>query len=151
MPLEDIGYLGFWAIFEDHTLIAEHVEMAGGPGDANSIQMHLFFAWMAWIARGVGESIAEIARLADTDVVAALENAHELVDELAVGAVGRTLADSIEFEDLADLAFWALTWVEATLDDDELRTYLGLEGQLAFNESELERAIQIVDLLGNEA
>ena len=150
VPMEDIGYLGFWAIFEDHSSIAEHIEITGRAGDAGSIQMYVFFGWLVRLVKESGALIAEIARLADADVVAALEEAHELIDEIAVSAVGRAVADSIALEDLADLAFWVLVWIKATLGNEELRAYLGLDRPLAFDENELERTIQVVDLLGSE-
>lgn len=149
VPLEETGYLGFWALFEDHGLIAERVEATGNAGDASTIQMFVFFAWLAHLMKTAGASIAETAHLADIDVVAALEEAQELVDEFACAAAGRTLTDSTDFEDLADLAFCISLWIIGALVDEELSEYLGL-GDLAFGLDEINKIARLFDVLGSE-
>ena len=150
VPLEEVGYLGFWAIFEDHGLIAERVETTGNAGDASTIQMLVFFAWIAHLMKSTGASIAETARLADADVIAALEDAQELVDEFAVAMIGRSTADANAFEDLADLAFCVSLWMIGILADEELRGYLGLDDDLAFELEDIEKVARLFDVLGSE-
>lgn len=150
-PMEDLGYLGFWAVFEDHGLIAERIEAAGHAGDAGFVQMHVFFVWMVHLMENLGGSIAEVARLADEDVVAALDDAHELVDEIAYEMIGRETADSIEIEDRADLSFCVADWIAGILADEELSSYLNLEEGLAFGFHDVEKITQLFDVLGSES
>lgn len=150
VPMEDIGYLGFWAIFEDHGLIAEQVETIGHTGDAGFVQMHVFFVWMTHLMKSMDESIAEVARLADKDIIAALEEATELIDELAYEMIGRDMADSIDIEDLADLAFCIADWIAGILADEELSSYLNLEENLAFELDDVKKAARLFDVMGSE-
>lgn len=149
VPLEKIGYLGFWAIFEDHGLIAERVEATGNAGDAGTLQMFIFFAWLAHLMKHAGASIAETSLLADTDVIAALEDAQELIDEFAIAMIGRSTMDDAELEDLADLAFCVSMWMIGILADEELRGYLGLN-DMAFELEDIEKVARLFDVLGSE-
>lgn len=149
VPLEDVGYLGFWAIFEDHGLVAERIEAGGNAGDAGMIQMLAFFNWLTKLMKHANASIVEIARLADADVIAALEEVQELIDEFACAAVGRTLTDASDLEDLADLAFCVSIWMISTLADEELCNYLGLS-DLAFTLEDIDKITRLFDVLGSE-
>ena len=79
VPAEEIGYLGFWAIFEDQSLVAEYVETIGGAGDAATLQMLAFFVMLARFMRTNDALICEIAQLAESDVVAAIDLAYDLI------------------------------------------------------------------------
>lgn len=149
IPMEDIGYLGFWALFEDHGLIPESIEAMGAAGDAGFVQMYVFFAWMVRLIKNLGSSIADVAQLANKDIVAALEDGYELIDELACEMVGREVADAADIEDLADLAFCVAHWMASILADKELRAYLNLAANLAFELDDIEMVARLFDVLGN--
>jgi DNA-binding transcriptional MerR regulator len=149
MPLEEVGYLGFWATFEDHGLIAERIEASGNAGDAGMVQMLVFFTWMAELMKHASASIVEVARLADSDVIAALEEVQELIDEFACAAIGRALTDASGLEDLVDLAFCVSAWMINILTDEELCNYLGLS-DLAFALDDIDKIARLLDVIGSE-
>ncbi len=151
VPAASIGYLGFWAIFEDHALIPAHVEEVGEEGDASSIQMYAFYVWIRDLMQESGDALAEVARLSDGDIVAALEEARELAREITAALIGPDAAASVCDEECADLAYITLCFMERTLEDDMLPRYLGLEGVLAFDLDDLWKALRTLSVLGSDS
>ena len=149
-PMDDAGYLGFWAIFEDHSLVAEHLEETMDAGDAGFLQMHVFFAWLVRLIEGVGPLFARVAEAAESDVVVALEEAKALVGEIGARLLGSQVARSLDARDAADAAFCVLVWCDNLREDAELCDWLEVEGAPALDEAVLARAMAMVDVLGGE-
>lgn len=150
VPIDRIGYLGFWAVFEDHSLIPEYIETIGHTGDAGIVQMCTFFVFITRFAKANSSLIADIAALAASDIVAAMEKAHELITAVAFAMLGTEEAP-IPDTVLADLAYYALAYIAALLEDCELSGYLGLSDGLPLDGDSLEKALQVVDIMGSEA
>lgn len=145
-PIDEIGFLGFWAIFEDHGLIAERVEEVGDAGDAGFLQMDAFYVSMKRMTDQAGPLIAEISQLANEDVVVALEKTGALVGVIAGEMLGTQAPTSFEHEALTDLAFAITTYLCDILQDEELRAYLELEGDLAFGLDDALNTLRALEL-----
>ena len=104
-PAEELGYLGFWAIFEDHSLVAEYVETIGRAGDAATLQMLAFFVMLARFMKANDVLICEIAQLADSDVVAAIDLAYDLIAAAGIAWLGTKGAREVPSDALAALCF----------------------------------------------
>lgn len=148
--VKDTGYLGFWAIFEDHGLVPEYIEAVGHPGDAGFIQMLTFFAVLLHLAEDNDALIIDIAELADTDIVAAIERAHELVSEVSLIMLGDDDAASMAPSRLVDVAYFVLLCLERVLTDDELAERLGLAEDVSFDEYIIDKALQVMAIMGDE-
>lgn len=148
-PAEEIGYLGFWAIFEDQSLVAEYVETIGGAGDAATLQMLAFFVMLERFMRANDALICEVAQLADSDIVAAIDLAYDLIAAAGVGWLGTKGAREVPGDALATLCFSLLVFADRTLEDEWLRAYLGLEG-LADDGEAIEGALRVIDVMCEE-
>ncbi len=84
---DDMGYLGFWAVFEDGSIVASEVEAIGGEAACGNLQMFVFFVWLKDLMVQVEESVAKTAALVDTDVAEALDK-FELVCARVLIALG---------------------------------------------------------------
>ena len=160
-PAEELGYLGFWAVFEDQGLIVEYVETLGGAGDAATVQMLAFFVMLVRFMRTNDALIYEVARLADGDVVAAVERARELIaaaGALWLGSAHVARMTSSEASDdagvpeevLAELCYSLLVFVEGVLEDEWLRAYLGVDRGISSTVSTIESALRVIDVLCGE-
>ncbi len=150
VPIEEVGYLGFWAIFEDHSLICGYIEAIGEAGDASTVQMCTFFAMLVRLVRETEALIAEISHLADNDIVAAIDEAHDLVEACAFTMIGAEGIASLSEEKLADLAFCVLVYLARIINNDELAAYLGVADELSIDMEDLEKALRVVDVMGSE-
>lgn len=118
--VDDGGYLGFWAIFEDDSVVVEEVERVGGETTSSSLQMHAYYVWMKRLMIDAGEVIRYVARSADDDVVLALDRASALVE-----LVNRRMAGG---GDSLELAGYTIGCMMEILEDKDLMGFLGLEG-----------------------
>ena len=149
-PAEELGYLGFWAIFEDHSLVAEHAETLGGEGDAATVQMLAFFVMLARFTKANDALICEIAQLADSDVVAAIDLAYDLIAAAGVGWLGTKGAREVPGDTLAVLCFSLLVFADRALEDEWLRAYLGLEGTISYDSEALASTLRVIDVMCGE-
>ena len=149
-PAEELGYLGFWAIFEDHSLVAEYVETIGGAGDAATLQMLAFFVMLARFMRTNNAPICEIAQLADSDVVAAIDLAYDLIAAAGISWLGTKGAREVPDDALAALCFSLLVFTDRTLEDERLRAYLGLEGAISCDSEALASTLRVIDVMCGE-
>lgn len=147
LPVAELGYLGFWAVFEDQGLVAEYVEEIGGAGDAATLQMLAFFVLMARFARANDLLIVEVAQLAESDVVAAMERADELTGVAGVALLGTEKGKAAPRAVLADLGFSLLRFLAGILESDFLRAYLGLDEGLVAGIGEIEGALRVIDVM----
>lgn len=154
VPVDELGYLGFWAVFEDQGLIAEYVEAIGDAGDAATLQMLAFFVTLVRFVRTNDALICEIARLADSDVVAAVERARELIAAARVvllGAPGASANEELADEIQAALCYSLLVFVKRVFEDEWLCTYLGVGQEISSDIDTIERVLRVVDVLCDEA
>lgn len=149
-PAEDLGYLGFWAIFEDHSLVAEYVETIGGAGDAATLQMLVFFVMLARFMRANDSLICEIAQLADSDVVAAIDLAYDLIAAAGIVWLGTKGARETPGDALAALCFSLLVFADRALEDEWLRAYLGLEGTISCDGEVFASTLRVIDVMCGE-
>lgn len=154
VPAEELGYLGFWAVFEDQGLIAEYVESICRAGDAVTLQMLAFFVTLVRFVRSNDMLICEIARLADSDVVAAVERARELIEAARVALLGVPEAsadEEISSEILAALCYSLLVFIARVFEDKWLCSYLGVDQEISSDIGTIERVLRVVDVLCGEA
>lgn len=147
-PISESGYLGFWAIFEDDSLIPAVVEEVAGEAASGDLQMSAFYVWMKRLAIEVGPRIATVARHAQEDVVLAADEAASVAHEICVrmGVVPEEAADVEQAADdegmpLAsehiELASSVLDYIAGILEDEELRAYLDPKGAIELDGSDL--------------
>lgn len=149
-PAEELGYLGFWAIFEDHSLVAEYVETIGRAGDAATLQMLAFFVMLARFMKANDVLICEIAQLADSDVVAAIDLAYDLIAAAGIAWLGTKGAREVPSDALAALCFSLLVFADRALEDEWLRAYLGLEGTISCDSETLASTLRVIDVMCSE-
>lgn len=149
-PAEELGYLGFWAIFEDHSLVAEYVETIGRAGDAATLQMLAFFVMLARFMKANDVLICEIAQLADSDVVAAIDLAYDLIAAAGIAWLGTKGAREVPSDALAALCFSLLVFADRALEDEWLRAYLGLEGAISCDSEALASTLRVIDVMYSE-
>lgn len=149
-PAEELGYLGFWAIFEDHSLVAEYVETIGRAGDAATLQMLAFFVMLARFMKANDVLICEIAQLADSDVVAAIDLAYDLIAAAGIAWLGTKGAREVPSDALAALCFSLLVFADRALEDEWLRAYLGLEGTISCDSETLASTLRVIDVMCGE-
>lgn len=150
VPAEELGYLGFWAIFEDQSLVAEYVETIGGAGDAATLQMLVFFVMLTRFIRANDTLICEIAQLADSDVVAAIDLAYDLIAASGIIWLGTKGARETPGDALAALCFSLLVFTDRALEDEWLRAYLGLERTISCDGEALASTLRVVDVMCGE-
>lgn len=149
-PAEELGYLGFWAIFEDHSLVAEYVETIGRAGDAATLQMLAFFVMLARFMKANDVLICEIAQLADSDVVAAIDLAYDLIAAAGIAWLGTKGTREVPSDALAALCFSLLVFADRALEDEWLRAYLGLEGAISCDGEALASTLRVIDVMCGE-
>lgn len=147
---EELGYLGFWAIFEDHSLVAEYVETLGGEGDAATVQMLAFFVMLVRFLRVNDALVCEIAQLADSDVVAAIDLAYDLIAAAGIVWLGTKGAREVPGDALAALCFSLLVFADRALEDEWLRAYLRLEGAISCDGEALASTLRVIDVMCGE-
>ncbi len=144
-PLEGLGYLGFWAIFEDDQLLPAIAEAIGEESTSSTLQMSAFYVYMKRLALKIQQTIKVIAKEADVDVVAAREEASLLVHEILEAMLGDA---SIPFtEDMQDLCILILGYLDGMLEDEELMAYLDPRGCISLDRDLLAKASSILELL----
>lgn len=139
--VEDGGYLGFWAIFEDDSVVVSEVERVGGVTASSSLQMHAYYAWMRHLMIDSGDLVRAVAESAAEDVVLAMEEAAGLI-----GFVNLRMADGGDSVELAEHTIGCMMEI---LADADLMDFLGLEGELAFGVADLEKVVEVMALLGD--
>lgn len=75
--LDHAGFMEFWALFEDNSIIFYALEELGDESTAGYIQMHAFFVWMKRLMTDGADLVRSIGEYAESDVVCALERLEE--------------------------------------------------------------------------
>ncbi len=144
-PMEDLGYLGFWAIFEDDELLPALAEEIGEELTSAALQMSAFYVSMKRLMLEVQERIGSIAKAADEDVVAAREEAPALVSAILKAMVGKE-GEAVTKEAQV-LCCSVLGYMEGVLTDEELKAYLDPRGDITLDASSLAKASDVLGLL----
>lgn len=150
-PMRHMGYLGFWAVFEDDVLLPSIVEAAGGELAPGSLQMALFYVCMKRLMVEQGGRIEEVADALDDDVVLAMELATGLaraiseemgVSSCAIGEVGEAGEAAI-----VELCAAVLSYMEKILQDAELMAYIDYRGEISLRPQAAGKARRAFGLL----
>ena len=140
------GYLQFWAIFEDDSVIASEVEEVGGEVAAASLQMSAFYACMKSLILESQGLIEETAQLSDTDVVASLGKLREL--SLLIGKrMGVEFDSKLQGGDEAELTSSVLSYMAGIIGDDELKDYIDPKGLIDISSKDIEQAQRLFDAI----
>lgn len=145
-PLDALGYLGFWAAFEDHALIPERIERAGGQGSPGFLAMSVFFTRLKLMMEALSDVVCEVARVSETDVVLAIERAEHLVDVICLHMAPWAKDAGSSFA--REVAGMALEYMEAVLDDTGLRLHLGFDESMGLSSDDVRAALRVVRLMG---
>ncbi len=137
----DGGYLGFWAIFEDDSVVVREVERVGGETASSSLQMHAFYVWMKRLMIESSDLISGVAKNANSDVVVAIDEAMKLSAGINHRMVGE--ADGSPY-----LIDYVIECMANILDDSDLMEFLELEDTIAFDMADLEKVEEVMMLLG---
>ena len=147
LPLEESGYLGFWAIFEDHALVPEYIETIGEAGDAGFIEMYAFFVLLKRYLCEQQIILADIAQLAKQDIVLALEEAYDLVAITSTLLFGTQGAQGLSDETLIETTTLFLFYAMGVLEDQKLTAYLRIPEDVRIPEAEETSQLTTKDIL----
>lgn len=148
LPFEDIGYLGFWAIFEDHSLVAEYIETIGKPGDASTIQMYAFFVIMKRLMFDLDPNMREIAKLAQEDIIEALDKISSIEAPCIVYLLGTPWEMDIDLGDVSALSYIMLSFIENILENEDLSSYLDVSDSLSYSLEDIDTVMRVLELMG---
>lgn len=112
--------------------------------------MLAFFVMLARFMRTNNAPICEIAQLADSDVVAAIDLAYDLIAAAGISWLGTKGAREVPDDALAALCFSLLVFADRTLEDERLRAYLGLEGAISCDSEALASTLRVIDVMCGE-
>ena len=152
-PLSEAGYLGFWAAFEEDSVIVEAVEELGGEPAAAFLQTSFFFLWAKRLMIECDDAIARLVDSADSDSVIAIDEARGLARLVAMRAgvavrkASSLAANGASDADVNHTALRILDYMRNILEDEELMRYLDYDGRIAMGPSDIERAKDVVGLL----
>lgn len=134
-PMSECGYLGFWALFEDDSIIAAEVEEVGGTITSGALQMSAFFVWMKRLMLETSALMESIAEHADSDVVLSVSEAQKLFDVIGerMGAPG--------------VAVSILEYMQRILSDAELMEYLDPQNRIRIVPEVVSRVAEIMKLV----
>lgn len=142
-PMDEIGYLGFWAIFEDDGLLPLMVEEAGEEMTSGSLQMAAFYVYMKRMMAHTQNLIKQIASESKSDIVLAMTHAEELLQmfaqEMGVHDVGEP--------EMCEIAQSILGYMANILADEELRKYIDYAGEIDLYEETVEKAKTVAMLM----
>lgn len=151
-PLNEAGYLGFWAVFEDDSIIVTEAERVGGKGMGGHLQMLAFYLWMKRLMIVVAEPVTRISHHADKDAVIAVESARQVVhlicEQMGVaisepnGKDAKGLSNKVR-----ELSLATLSYMSEILLNDELRDYIDYASEVSLIPKDITRAEEIISLL----
>ncbi len=154
VPISESGYLGFWAIFEDDSLISAVVEEIGGEAASGDLQMSAFYVWMKRLALELGPKISEVAKHAQGDIILAADEATSLVFDICE-RMGVSSEEDSRVGDMAikvemvELASSVIDYLAGIVEDEELRKYLDPKGAIRLNGNELAGTRAVLSLMGS--
>lgn len=144
-PLEGLGYLGFWAIFEDDGLLPAIAEAIGEESTSSTLQMSAFYVYMKRLMLNTQDAIKMISTEANVDVIAARERASRLASDILEAMLGD--ANLSLTEDAKDLCQSILGYMDGIVADEELVSYLDPQNSISIDHSSLAKASSVFELL----
>ena len=150
-PLSEIGYLGFWAIFEDDSLLPAMVERIGGETAPASLQMTCFFVSMKRLMMQTCDIISAIAASCEADVLLAMELAKRLEQAIVREMFGANADTTPTCEATRATAEEVLSYMDAILADEELRVYLDPNRRIRLTREDVEVTQRVMALLGESS
>lgn len=166
----NIGYLEFWAVFEDDSIVVSEVEEIGGEPAAASLQMSAFYVCMRRLMNDSQKLVKEIAKLSESDIVLALDHLRKFVvlvckhmgvdfgeenaekedpakEVTTTTTATETLTSSVSWNAL-DLTESVLHYMDGILKDNDLRTYLDPEGSIVLGTNDVNKVARLIDMAG---
>lgn len=150
-PLSEIGYLGFWAIFEDDSLLPAMVERIGGETSSASLQMACFFVSMKHLMMQTCHVISAIATSCEADVLLAMELAKRLEQAIVWEMHGSEANAQITREAAREITEEVLGYMDAILADEELRAYLDPSNHIRLMREDIAATQRVMALLGEDS
>lgn len=138
-PISEVGYLGFWVIFEDDSVIVSEVEQVGGETASSSLQMHAFYVWMKRLLTESSSLMSSIAANAKSDIVLAMAQ----IDELTSLINSKMGVDSNYIEFIG----YILDCMTSMLSDEELVRYLNIENPSAGMAKDIQTVKEVLSLM----
>ncbi|TJW09876.1 MerR family transcriptional regulator [Parvibacter caecicola] len=163
--LDEAGYLGFWAVFEDGSIVASEVEAVGGEAACANVQMFVFFVWLKDLMVQVEDDVARMAALVDTDVAEALGVFYEICGRVLVAmgygcflddgdgqetSEGSDGADGEAFlsePDFAGATCQFMSYMKGVLEDADLRDFIDPGEAIDLSPEDLEKVLEFVQLV----
>lgn len=141
---DDLGYLEFWAVFEDNSIVVTEVEEVGGEAAAASLQMSAFYSCIKQLLIDLQDDIHELAELSKKDVVAALAKLYDIAPIIC-----EHMGTPYEEDSLAslELAISVLSYMQGILQDEELKTYLDPKDAITLGSAEVAQAAKIAEAM----
>ena len=141
--MDEMGYLGFWAVFEDDALIPSMVEEAGEDMTSGSLEMAAFYVYMKRLMVHTQELVMQIALESDRDIVLAMSRVEDLrrmiAREMGAGDVSELEKDS--------LVLSVLDYMANILADEELVSYIDYSNEIDLREESVEKTKKVVALM----
>ncbi len=145
-PIDDAGYLGFWAVFEDDRLLPAIVEHVGGEFASGSLQMSAFLVGMKRLMVEQGAAMKAVAEASDGDVVLAMEQARG-VAEAVWKAMGAARDNEVPDGEPMQLCMSVMSYMEGILQDEELMGYIDYKGEVELTSEEVAKVRNVFELM----
>lgn len=157
-PVDDAGFLGFWAVFEDDSLLPAIVEHVGGEIASGSLQMSAFFVCMRRLMVKQGAVIKAVAEASDGDVVLAMEQARGVAEAIwrVMGASGKDCVagdvcaageECASGAELMQLCMSVMSYMEDILQDEELMAYIDYKREVALGVEDVAKVRNVFELM----
>ncbi len=141
--MDEMGYLGFWAVFEDDALIPSMVEEAGEDMTSGNLEMAAFYVYMKRLMVHTQELVMQIALESDRDIVLAMSRVEDLrrmiARKMGAGDVSELEKDS--------LVLSVLDYMANILADKELVSYIDYSNEIDLHEESVEKTKKVVALM----
>lgn len=103
----------------------------------------LFYVQTRLLVESLSDAVCEIARLCETDAIAAIEGVG-----LLAGAVCERMAPwVVDPLGLLEVSELVLTYAESVLGDEELPALLDVDGCIGFGSDEVEAVLELVRMM----
>lgn len=141
---DDLGYLEFWAVFEDDSVVVNEVEEVGGEAAAASLQMSAFYSCMRQLLIDLQDDIRELAELSEKDVVATVSKLRDIAPVIC-----ERMGAPYEEGSMSSLGLVAsvLSYMQGILQDEELKTYLDSKGAITLDPDKVAQVSKVAEAM----
>ncbi len=144
--MEDAGYLGFWAVFEDDGFLPAVAEGIGEELISGALQMSAFYVYMKRLMLQTQERVQKVAKLADTDVAAMLVEMEALIADI-LKAMRGTAPEGITEDDRQLCDHVLGQYMPGMLADGELMGYVDPTGAITLDAETLEKVRGMLEFM----